>query len=111
MRKLIGSDKSWNGIVTNYFWDTSSRKLVVQRVQQVDEELAQNRAEYNSHSDHAATRYSSKRPMHKVASIPPGLVEQWMKEGFNIFTASDAELRRRLNDPQYRKLRTMPGRL
>ena len=110
MRKLISSEMSWNGIQTNYFWDSSSRKLIVQRVQLADDILDDNKAEYNSHGDHKASRYG-KRPMHKVATIPQGLIEQWMKEGFNVYTASDAELRRKLNDPDYKYLRTMPGRL
>lgn len=109
MRKLIGTGKEWNGITTNYYWDTASKKLIVQRIQDVEPELNQNKAEYNHHTDHKATRY--KGASHKVASIPPGVVEQWIKEGFNIFTCTDAELRRKLNDPDYKYLRTMPGRL
>lgn len=111
MRKLIGKDVSWNGIETNYFWDSASKKLIVQRVQDITNNLDVNQAEYNHHGDHKASRYSHKGSSHKVASIPMGLVEQWIKEGFNIFTATDAELRRKLNDPDYKKLRTMPGRL
>lgn len=111
MRKLIATDKSWNGIETRYLWDSAERKLVVQRVADVTHNMDVNKAEYNSHGDHKASRYSSHRPMHKVASIPMGLVEQWLKEGFDVFTASDAELRRKLNDPDYKHLRTMPGRL
>lgn len=109
MRTLIGKETSWNGVETRYYYDNASKKLVIQRLQDVDPQLKANAVEYNSHGDHKASRYKSH--MHKVASIPPGVVEQWLKEGFNVFTASDTELRRRLNDPQYRKLRTMPGRL
>lgn len=110
MRKLIRSEVAWNGITTNWYWDTASKKLIVQRLQDIEPQLDQNQAHYNSYGDHKASRYKG-GAQHLVARIPPGLVEQWIKEGFDIFTASDAELRRKLNDPQYRKLRTMPGRL
>jgi len=111
VRKLIRREVSpFTGIETRYLWDDADKKLVVQRIQDIEPQLDVNRDEYNSYGDHKASRYKD-TPLHKVATIPPGLVEQWMKEGFNVYTATDQELRRRLNDPQYRKLRTMPGRL
>lgn len=110
MKTFIGDEISWNGIKTSYYYNSADKKIHVIRTQDVQGQVDANQAEYNSHSDLKSSRYG-KGPMHKVASIPPGVVEQWMKEGFNIFTASDEELRRKLNDPEYKKLRTMPGRL
>lgn len=45
----------------------------------------------------------------KVASIPLTLMDEWAKQGLKF---NDHEgLRAKLNDIDYRKLRTAPGRL
>lgn len=116
MRHLLGEDyDAYTGMTTRYYSlqeADGKNKIVIQRLQDVEENFNANKAEYNSHSDHAATRYKSDNPIHKVASIPYAVIEKWMREdGFNVFTASDAELRRRLNDGDYKKLRTMGGKL
>lgn len=54
--------------------------------------------------------YSPSRDMKRVASIPLTVVEQWMKEGIDIFDKNCAEaIRRKLNSPDYKFLRTAPG--
>lgn len=56
--------------------------------------------------------YSPSRDIRRVASIPKIVVEQWMKEGVNIFDRNcRAEIKRRLNDPENLWLRTAPGRV
>jgi hypothetical protein len=56
--------------------------------------------------------YSPSRELRRVASIPAVIVDQWYREGFNIFDPENrAELRRRLNDPDNLAWRTAPGRL
>ncbi len=47
----------------------------------------------------------------KVASIPMGLVEKLAKEGTNILTCSEKELKAFLNDSSYSKVRTAHGRI
>lgn len=47
----------------------------------------------------------------KVASIPMGVVEKLAKEGTNLITCSAKDLKKLLNDPEYRHLRTAYGRL
>jgi hypothetical protein len=50
--------------------------------------------------------------MWKVASIPNWVVEQWMREGINIFKDEDwPKIKAKLNDPDYKFLRTSPGRV
>jgi hypothetical protein len=45
--------------------------------------------------------------MRHVARIGPDVVAQWLAEGVNIFDESHwPEVKKRLNDPQWRKLRT-----
>lgn len=49
-----------------------------------------------------------------VAEIPCLVVEQWMKEGINIFSPDpdmQKKFRQKLNSPEYRYLRTFPGRV
>lgn len=110
MKRLIGREIGYGGVETQYYWNDADNKLHVVCLQDVEPQLNQNKREYNNHSDYKSTRYG-KGPLHKIASIPPGVVEKWLKEGFNVFTASDAELRRKLNSSDNRHLRTMPGRL
>lgn len=45
------------------------------------------------------------RTMRKIGSIPLIIIDQWMKEGFNLFRCKDPkEIRKRLNE--YNKFRT-----
>lgn len=109
MKTLIGIEHDpVTGIETRYFHNAADGKIHIQRLQDVENNLNANQAEYNSHGDHG--RFA-KGHMHKMASIPMALYEQWLKEGFDVLTASDAELRRRLNSSEFRKLRTKPGRM
>lgn len=56
--------------------------------------------------------YSPSRDLRRVASIPLTVVEQWMKEGVNIFDKNCAEaIRKKLNSPEWLYLRTAPGRV
>jgi len=56
--------------------------------------------------------YSPSRDLRRVASIPLTVVEEWMKEGIDIFDPNCAEaIRRKLNDPAWLYLRTAPGRV
>ena len=53
-----------------------------------------------------------RRAFRRAAAIPNVVVEQWLREGVDVFDPNDAaEVKRRLNDPDNRFLRTAPGRL
>jgi hypothetical protein len=56
-------------------------------------------------------RRNAKNNMRYVAEIPNIVIEAWMKEGFNFFTAPEKELRKKLDDPNWSYLKTIPGRL
>lgn len=107
---LIARDyDEFTGMTTEYHSD--SGKLHIVRLQDVEPFLVQNERELNAKSSKARVGIASGVGV-KVASIPPALVEKWLKEeGFNLFTASEAEIARRLNDPDYKKLRTAHGRV
>ena len=107
--KLVERKVGENGIETNDYIDPNGG-MHVHRVQDIAPVLNANKAEYNSHGDLKSSRYG-KGPMHKIASIPMIVVEKWLKEGFDIYTATPQQIRRKLNDPEYKYLRTMPGKL
>lgn len=48
----------------------------------------------------------------KVAEIPNVLIDQWHAQGINFYDANDWPIiRKLLNDSEWSKLRTAPGRL
>ncbi len=56
--------------------------------------------------------YSASHELRQVASIPPIIVEQWLREGFNLLGKFDQrELRKRLNDLSNLNLRTNSSRM
>ncbi len=94
-------------VVTRWQYDEASDATIVKRIQDVEPILEHNKALQTLNDG-----YSRSRDIRRVASIPTVVVEQWMREGVNIFDRNcDAEIRRRLNDPTNLFLRTAPGRL
>lgn len=57
--------------------------------------------------------YNAARNMRRAASIPPFLRLKWLfEEGWDAWKPEHkGQLTRKLNDPDYRYLRTAPGRL
>lgn len=110
MRKLISSEVNAFGIETRWYWDEADRKVHVQRLQDVESNLSAYAAERNAYSDYRPFAKAQGLGT-KVAEIPLGLYEQWRKEGFDAITGDDKELRRRLNDREFSKFRTAPGKL
>jgi hypothetical protein len=97
-----------NGIITQYHYDADGDRLTLNRVQDVEPILKFNKMLQN---DKSLTRGKDLR---RVAKIPMVVIEQWMKEGINIFS-NEPEMKKkvkaRLNDPNYQFLRTDLSRL
>lgn len=57
--------------------------------------------------------FTTSRAMKHVASIPLALVDQWAREGLDVMAPGkqQAEIRRRLNDIDFRSLRVGGGSL
>ncbi len=57
--------------------------------------------------------WAPSRDLRRVASIPFALVHKWLvEEGWNALDPKHADrLRAKLNDPDWRHLRTAPGRV
>lgn len=102
------------GITDEYYsWtdEMGKAKLTIRRLQDVEPILEHNRAEFLSHEG-KQPNYRDSNGTHLVARIPEILIEKWLREeGFNWYQSTDAERRRKLNDPQYRKLLVRPGKL
>ena len=104
-RKLSGDD-TLEAIQTEV--STEDGKLHVRRTQDVEPVLDANKRDFND----APSRFRPDSNLTMVASIPPIVVEQWLKQGINIFDDNDREKILQLLDmPQYRDLRTFPGTL
>lgn len=71
-----------------------------------------NKDQYNAVPQKQFRRLLQGKNMWRVASIPNWVVEKWMREGINIFKDEDwPKVRAKLNDPEYKFLRTSPGRV
>ena len=83
-------------------------RVTIRRLQDVDEILDSNKEQFNQHN---TSDYSDSNGFHKVAEIPLGLVEKWMKEGFNWYDSTHKQRAAKLNDRDYQKLLVRPGRI
>lgn len=93
-------------------WDSEDAwfdgdKLIHRTTQDVEPILDRNKAMQT-----AGDGYSPTREMRRVASIPVAVAYQWLQEGVDFRDENCAdEIRRRLNSPEWRHLRTAPGRV
>jgi len=86
-----------------YFDGHKSEKMIIKRVQDVEPVIDEVTEERNTLDN--GFGIGSSRNYRKIASIPMIIVEQWLREGFNIFKGDEKELRRRINE--YTKFRTV----
>ncbi len=99
------SENEGGGIVSKT--SVKDRLVVEERVQDVEPVLERNKA-LLTHDD----GYSPSRDMKRVASIPNIVIEQWLKEGVNVFDPNcEAEVMRRLNSSDWAHFRTSGGKI
>ena len=93
-----------NGITETF--SRSGDTYVIQKLQDCEPILESNKVAYNAGIDR-------KSEMRRVASIPLSICEKWrIEKGINVFNKHHwPQVRRLLNDPEYRFLRTAPGRV
>lgn len=83
-------------------------KLVTKLEQDVEPILENNKRLQND----GTGGWSKSRELRRVATVPLIVIDQWLREGINVFDPNHAEaVKRKLNDPQYAHLRTAPGRI
>lgn len=90
-------------------WTREQGKIVICRTQDVQPYLDANKRLQAEQV--GGWRRTAKRNGRLVADIPNVVVEMWLKQGFNMFTASERELRKKLDEPEWSYLKTIPGRV
>ena len=101
--KLIDEEHLDEYTVRRYFAEDGN--ISEQILQRVDPLFDENQASRNE-------GYNKFANVRKVAEIPIALIEEWkVKYGFDWFTASQAERRAILNNPDYFFLRTTEERV
>ncbi len=114
MSKIILDVDNWAGTIETYEKDKMTGQVRVTKTQDVDPIFSANTAEKN-----AIWNNTWKGDMHKVASIPWVIAEQWQNElkamgapNTSPFHGSNRSfLIAKLNDYNYSKLRTKSGRV
>lgn len=103
-------DRAYSQAIQTRVYRDDARLIIArhQNIAPIMEANKQMRNQWSNASD--AHRHA---PEHGtfVARIPLGTVEAWIKEGFNMFQASDAEIARRLNLSDNTPLRVVPGKV
>jgi hypothetical protein len=105
-RELIDHDPL-TGVSTWFEPLEEEGKFLVHHTQDVEAALERNVRLYN---EPEYKRTGIKREWMHYAHIPDVVVLQWMKEGIDVFNPNHAEaVKRKLRDPQFRRLRTTSG--
>ena len=103
--RFLGHDPALG--LTEAFHVDNDVRYAIETIQDVEPIL-----ENNKKLATAGDGYSPSRDIRRIANIPNVIIEKWINEGIcNVFDKNDApKLRRLLNDPDWRHLRTSPGR-
>ena len=97
------------GIISQFHYDHDGDKTIIQRVQDVEPII-----ENNKRLQAEGKGYSSSRELRRIASIPMVVVERWIQEdGVNFMALGKQEksvyLRKKLNDSDNRAWRNSDG--
>lgn len=117
MNKRLLDYDPFTGVATYHAYDDATRTTYIEEVQDVEPFLEANKATQNSDPGGAMglswrSRKQIKAGWWHVASIPVGVQMQWMKKGVNLLRKEDwPKVRRLLNDPDWRYLRTGLGKV
>ena len=107
-RRLLDFDAR-TGIAEYHHYDSLADRTVIETVQDVAPILERNKALQNADD----RGWSQSRDMRRAATIPDIIVLKWRNDyGIDVFNRDHwPAVRRLLNDPAWRYLRTAPGRL
>lgn len=97
-------------LTTEYWHDPAQGTITIKQWADASVALAANKREYNEYSAKGRNNFNE-GVGRKVASVPPEVYLALKKEGKDVMLMKDDELRKLFNDPEYRHLRTAPGRL
>lgn len=90
-------------------WKHEQGKVVIYREQDVQPYLDENKRMQSESV--GGWRRAARGNRRLIANIPDIVVEAWLRQGFNIFQVSEMELRKKLDDPDWSYLKTIPGQI
>jgi hypothetical protein len=106
MKHFATDINSVTGAREDYFWDEQAQRMTIRNRHDVTDIVEGNKAQQNNTID---SRYG-KEMLHHVADIPLALYMKWKKEeGVDVLDNTPGAkkfLRRKLNDPDFRFLKT-----
>jgi hypothetical protein len=107
-RRLLDFDPL-TGLREYHSYDPITRKTIIETVQDVAPALERNKALQNEGDG----GWSPSRELRRAASIPHVVILKWRHDhGIDVFDRNHwPAVKRLLNDPDWRWLRTAPGRL
>jgi|TARA_R100000093_G_C1934755_1_gene69951 hypothetical protein len=108
MERFVDFD-ALTGISNFHDYDHQTKVTTIRTTADVEPVLERNKLEYN---DEEQKRAGIKAGFVKIASIPMAVIHKWkVEDGIDVFNKNHAEaVRRKLNDPEWRYLRTASGR-
>ena len=97
------------GIRTSFRYDEANDEYGIRRAMDVEPIIQLNKQLYNDGTE----GYGPTREWRRAATIPNIFLEKWYKEeGIRWWDSEDTpKLMEKLDDPEYRHLRTAPGHL
>lgn len=107
-RRLLGFDPL-TGLFEYHSYDPATDTTIIESVQDVAPVLERNKALQNADD----RGWSPSRELRRAAAIPDIVILKWRsEEGIDVFDPNHwPAVKRKLNDPEWRYLRTAPGRL
>lgn len=108
MRQILDVDPL-TGLITWHEYDSASDTTLIHYEQDIEPVLDHNKALQNEDD----RGWGKTRDLRRVGCIPPVIIVKWLTEdGINVFDRNhDDAVKRKLNDPDWKWLRTAPGRV
>jgi hypothetical protein len=98
-----------NGLQREYTFDGKNLTERTSAIPGLAQKIVDNNARMANDGDYK--RRGSKSGLQHIGRIPSEVWIRWMNEGFNIFTAHPEDIRRKLRDRDYSKLRVVDGKI
>ncbi len=97
------------GLSTDWI-DEPDGTVTIETYQDVGPILEANKRQYNDHGDARTPGKMNFDGLHKVASLPETVLQQWIREDPEV-ARKPKLLFQKLNDPEFRYFKTTPVRL
>jgi hypothetical protein len=96
-------------LVDEWHYDEADDRMLLRQTQDVEPIFNANKEDYALDDGGG---WTPSRDMRRMANIPNIIIEQWFREGINVYRAEDwPKVRAKLNSSEYLYLRTAPGRI